>query len=166
MVDSIKVLRFFSPIRIIEFIALLSLIPIFNIAWQSAVIIFNYFFPIIIGSIVYEAILEKGKFREGLKKIGWKYFTGISMQFLGIAVFALSSFNQDPDKIPTIAMYSLLVIAIGGGLEAFHNFSTKKFKDVKLSPAQQVLAVIGFTVCLFFMALHAYFIAIPRIFQA
>jgi len=164
MIDSTKVIRFFSPIRIIEFIALLSLIPIFNIAWQSAVLIFNSFFPIIAGSIIYEAILDKEGFRKGLKKTGWKYYTVIGIQFLGITIFALSSFNQYPQKIPEIAMYSLIVIAIGGGLEAFHNFSTKKFKDVKLSPAEQVLVVIGFTVLLFFLALHAFLVAIPQIF--
>lgn len=157
-----NIFRFFSPIRIIEVISLLSLIPIFQIKWQSEVIIFNAFFLTIAGSIIFEAILDKDGFRSGLKKTGWKYYSGISIQFVGAAISAIASFNTDPTKLPTIVMYSLLLIGIGGGLEAFHVFSTKKLKDIQLSPTQQVLAVFGFTVLLFFLSLYAYLVVIPR----
>jgi len=163
LISSVNVLRFFSPIRIIEFIALLSLLPIFKIEWQSAVLIFNAFFPIIAGSIIYEAILDKEGFRKGLKKSGLNYQVGIGMQFIGIAVFAMSSFNVDSEKIPDIVYYSLITILIGGGLEAFHKITTKKLSNVKLSPVQEVLTIIGFTLILLYFALHVYFTILPNV---
>lgn len=162
-ITPVNILKFFSPIRIIEFIALLSLLPIFKIEWQSAVLIFNAFFPIIAGSIIYEAILDKEGFKKGLKKVAWSYYVGIGMQFVGIAVFAVSSFNQDPQKIPDIAYYSLLIILIGGGLEVFHKTTTKKFKNIKLSPVQEILTLIVFTLMIFGFSLHVFFVTLPNV---
>lgn len=153
--DLLTIFRFFSPVRIVEIIILLSLIPIFNFEWKSATMIFNYFFPIIGISIVFEAFFDKDGFRKGLKNVEGKYLSGIGIQFLGVAIFALSSFNTDPEKTPTIIGYSLLVLGIGGCLEAFHIVSQKKLRNIKLSPIQEVLAVIGFVVMLVFFGLYA-----------
>ncbi len=155
----VKILRVFSPIRIIEIIIILSLIPYLKIHWESAAIIFYAFFPIIVGSVIFEGILSGEGFRKGFTNAGFKYIMGISIQFLGFAVFALSSFNQDPKKEPIIIMYSLLVMGIGGLLEAFHIFITKKLKDVKLSPLQSVLGVIAMTVMIFFAGWQVVFMS-------
>jgi hypothetical protein len=161
------ILRLFPPIRIFEIIALLSAFQIIHIAWQSEHIIFYFFFPIIAGSVIFETILYKVefkeiKFKEGFKKVGIKYYSGIGIQFVGSAVSALASFNTDPEKIPVIIMYTVLLLGIGGLLEAFHVFTEKKFKNVQLSPAWQILAVIGFTIMIFFFGLYTVLVLIPR----
>ncbi|PIW32155.1 MAG: hypothetical protein COW27_05085 [Nitrosopumilales archaeon CG15_BIG_FIL_POST_REV_8_21_14_020_37_12] len=160
--NTLTIFRFFSPIRIIEIITLLSLISIFRIEWQFATIIFQYFFPIIAGSVVFEAILDKEGFKKGLKKTVWKYYSGIGIQFVGITVFAISSFNSNPENMPMIIGYSLLIVAIGGCLEAFHWVSEKKLKNIKLSPLQEILSVIGFTIMVFFFGLYTVLELIPR----
>ena len=149
-------------------IALLTLcIPASNdclsSVFRSNSIIFSTpFFPIIAGSAMFEAVLHKEGFRKSLKKIGLKYYSGIGIQFVGSAVSTLASFNTDPEKIPVIIMYTVLLIGIGGLLEAFHVYSEKKFKNVQLSPAWQILAVIGFTVMIFFFGLYTVLVLIPR----
>ncbi|AFS80662.1 hypothetical protein NKOR_03860 [Candidatus Nitrosopumilus koreensis AR1] len=158
----ITIFRFFSPIRYIEIIAVLSAFQILDIAWQSDVIIFNFFFPVIIGSAAFDAVFHKDGFKAGFKSAGIKYYTGMGIQFVGSAVSALASFNTDPEKIPVIIMYTVLLLGIGGALEGFHFFSEKKLKNIVLTPVQKILALIGLTLLIFFFGLYTVLELVPR----
>ena len=140
------------PTRIITIITLLALVPVFNISWEIATIIFQGFLPIYIASFFIEGILSRNGFIKNFESIGSKYVMALPLEFVGVASFALMSFSTKPDEIFFLGIQiSAIIIASSLFVEWYHYKAKPRLSKIKLSHKQEILSVVGITISTVFL---------------
>lgn len=146
-----------QPIRIITILSLLSIFKPDDVKWESTVIIFDFFFPIFVGSFIVEWILvfPRNRFRETFKLLIYKYIQTLPLEFVGVASFALLSFSSNPDARRVLEIkVSVIVIGLGAVIEILHHYVMPRLRKKQLSDVNGILTVIGMTVALAGLAVY------------
>ena len=132
--------------------------------WESATLLMYGFFPIFGASYVSEAIFHPNGLYAGLRTLYFKYIQKLPLEFVGIAVFAISSFSTDHNAILQWGIITAaIVIGCGEAIEAYHRHIVPRLNRMKISDRSQILAFIGAIVLFILVWIYSFLEAIQHI---
>lgn len=159
---------FAPPLRILTMVGVFLFILHQQMPWQSATMLFDWFFPLFGSSYVVELIIMKKpeKFSDKIKSLAGKYQMNLPLEFVGVAGMALLSFANQTDAIHYLELKIILItLASSVIIEIIHSKVFPRLEGKALKGRAEVLATIGFTFVILLFSLYAWFYSSSHLVQ-
>jgi len=148
------------PIRILTMVGIFLFALNEQMPWQSATMLFSWFFPLFGASYVVELIMlqKPQKFSDKIKSLATKYQMNLPLEFVGVASMALLSFVKQTEAIHNLELEIILITLTSSIIiEFIHRKVFPRFEGKTLKGRAGVLVIIGLTFILLAFSLYAWF---------